>query len=394
MTASLGPNFSKGDASNSLSLLSIGHFHPPTVLDNDFLVSLDIGVDKEWILQRVGIHKRRTVLPLDYIRETRNRDPRASLQASTHSDAQTGAEAARHALTRAGLNPKDIGMVIAGGCSPQYTIPAQACLTAAELGIECPSFDVASACSSFAAQLHFLSSMRPETLPDYILVMNVENTTRTVDYDDRRTSVLWGDCTTAAIVSPRARGRAFVEASVVHSDPSGWKHVVIPAGGHFRQDGQAVQSFAIRKTGATFAELTAGLPPECQPAFVGHQANALVLESVCRRAGNSARATSLQRGPVRKLWCRGSAQRLVTKLGQNKKRLCLPGSRRFRTYLGRRAAALCGLERRMNQITMITRTSYLLLGLIVPVNEFHCSCASRDFENTSHFLCCAGGLHV
>jgi 3-oxoacyl-[acyl-carrier-protein] synthase-3 len=285
MTASLGPNSSKGDASNSLSLLSIGHFHPPTVLDNDFLVSLDIGVDKEWILQRVGIHQRRTVLPLDYIRETRNRDPRASLDASTHSDAQTGAEAARHALTRAGLNPKDIGMVIAGGCSPQYTIPAQACLTASELGIECPSFDVASACSSFAAQLHFLSCMRPETLPDYILVMNVENTTRTVDYNDRRTAVLWGDCTTAAIVSPRARGRAFVEASVVHSDPSGWKHVVIPAGGHFRQDGQAVQSFAIRKTGATFAELTAGLPPESQPVFVGHQANALVLDSVCRRAG-------------------------------------------------------------------------------------------------------------
>src|SRR4029077_11884537 len=124
---------------------------------------------------------------------------------------QTGAKAASHALDRAGLNAKDIGMVIAGGCLPQLNIPAQACQTAAELQIECPAFDVNSACSSFAAQLHFLNRMRPETLPDYILGVNVENNTRTINYRDRRTAVLWGDCSPAAIVSPRAPGRARIE---------------------------------------------------------------------------------------------------------------------------------------------------------------------------------------
>jgi 3-oxoacyl-[acyl-carrier-protein] synthase-3 len=270
--------------SGSLSLISVGHFHPATILDNEFLVSLDIGVDKDWIINRVGIRERRTVLPLDYIRETKNRDPRAAAEASAFSDAQTGAKAACHALMRAGLSAKDIGMVIAGGCSPQLSIPAQACLTAAELQIECPAFDVNSACSSFAAQLHLLSAMRPETLPEYILLVNVENTTRTVDYNDRRTAVLWGDCTSAAIVSPRSPGRASIEASVLHSDPSGWKNVVIPAGGHFRQEGNSVQSFAIRKTVETLSELATGLAPENQPVFIGHQANALMLESVCRRA--------------------------------------------------------------------------------------------------------------
>jgi 3-oxoacyl-[acyl-carrier-protein] synthase-3 len=270
--------------SGSLSLLSVGHFHPPIVLDNDFLTSLDIGVDTNWVIERVGIRERHTVLPLDYIRDTRNRDPRASAEASSFSDAQTGAKAAEHALSRAGLTAKDIGMVISGGCSPQLTIPAQACLTAAELQIECPAFDVNSACSSFAAQLHLLSSMRPETLPDYVLIVNVENTTRTVDYNDRRTAVLWGDCTSAAIVSPRAPGRAAVKASVLHSDPSGWKHVKIPAGGHFYQDGQAVQGFAIRKTIATLSELGATLPKDSLPTFIGHQANFLMLDGVCRRA--------------------------------------------------------------------------------------------------------------
>jgi 3-oxoacyl-[acyl-carrier-protein] synthase III len=285
MPSSRGPLLLKRDSSDSLSLISLGHFHPPNVMDNEFLVSLDIGVDSEWILKRVGIHERRTVLSLDYVRETRNRDPRASFEASVYTDAQTGAQAACHALTRAGLTAKDIGMVIAGGCSPQYLIPAQACLTAAELGIECPAFDVNSACSSFAAQIHFLSAMRPETLPEYILILNVENNTRTVDYNDRRTAVLWGDCTSAAIVSPRSHGRASIVASTLQSDPSGWKHVVIPAAGHFQQDGQAVQSFAIRKTISTFSELASVAPPESHPSFVGHQANLTVLESVCRRAG-------------------------------------------------------------------------------------------------------------
>jgi 3-oxoacyl-[acyl-carrier-protein] synthase-3 len=285
MTSTVASPLLQRYPAGSLSLVSIGHFHPSTVMDNDFLASLDIGVDKDWIIQRVGIRERRTVLPLDYIRETRNRDARASAEASTFTDAQTGAKAACHALTRAGLSAKDIGMVIAGGCSPQYSIPAQACLIANELQIECPAFDISSACSSFAAQLHVLSAMRPETLPDYVLIVSAENTTRTVDYNDRRTAVLWGDGTTATIVSPRAPGRASIEATVLHSDPSGWKHVIIPAGGHFQQDGQAVQSFAIRKTWATFEELTDGLPPKSQPAFIGHQANALMLESVCRRAG-------------------------------------------------------------------------------------------------------------
>lgn len=45
-----------------------------------------------------------------------------------------------------------------------------------------------------------------------------------------------------------------------------------------------MQSFAIRRTVETLSELATGLAPENQPAFIGHQANALMLESVCRRA--------------------------------------------------------------------------------------------------------------
>ena len=96
-----------------LQIHGVGHFHPENVIDNAFLESLDIGTNDEWILERVGIRERRTVLSLDYIRDTRNADPRAAYEASRYTNAQTAARASRMALERAGLEPGDIGMVIA-----------------------------------------------------------------------------------------------------------------------------------------------------------------------------------------------------------------------------------------------------------------------------------------
>jgi len=264
-----------------LSLLSMGHFHPQSLIDNSFLESLDIGVDADWILGRVGIKERRTVLPLDYIRTTKNCDPRAAEEAAVLTNAQTGANAAQMAISRANIRPQDIGMIIAGGCSPNYSIPAEACVIAAELNLECPAFDLSSACSTFGAQIHFLSNAKPETLPDYVLLVSAENNTRRVDYRDRRTAVLWGDGSTAAIVSPRIPGRVTVTKTAMHSDPSGWDKVTIQSGGFFRQDGAAVQEFAIRKTLSLLNEL---LPDSGSPTFVGHQANLLMLAAVCRKA--------------------------------------------------------------------------------------------------------------
>ena len=265
----------------------MGHFHPDAVIDNAFLENLGIETNNDWIIERTGIKTRRTVLDLDYIRSTRNADPRASHAASSHTNAQTGAAAARMAMERSGIGPADIGLVISGGCSPQHTIPAEACLVAAELGISAPCFDLASACSSFAAQLNFLANTKPETLPDHILVVNAENTTRTVDFSDRGNAVLWGDGSSAAVLSPRKAGPFAVIHTVLHSDPSGWNKVAIPTGGHFFQNGPAVQGFAIRKSGETLAELHTYLSRD-DFWFIGHQANLLMLESVCNRAGISA----------------------------------------------------------------------------------------------------------
>ncbi len=269
----------------TLHLHAMGHYHPQNEITNDFLEGLDIGTDDRWIMERVGIRSRRTVLPLDYIRETMNRDPRAAIEAAEISNAEAGRRAAEAAIERAGITAGDIGMVVSGGCAPDTVTPAEACNIAAALGIEAPAFDVNSACTSLIAAVDLLGRMRPETMPEWVLLVVAERLTTCVDYSDRSGAVLWGDGAAAAVVSPTLPGRAVIESVRMESSPAGCDKVVVPRLGHFRQEGRTVQTFAVKKTVRVLRRLTERFGIPDRPLhFVGHQANRIMLDSVCRLA--------------------------------------------------------------------------------------------------------------
>ena len=266
----------------ALYLHGIGHFHPEAEITNQFLEELDIGTSDAWIMERVGIRARRTALPLDYIRETRNRDPRMAVEAMLYSNAETGRRAAEMAIGRAGIDPQDIGMVISGSCAPDVVTPAEACTIAATLGLEVPSFDVNSACTSFHVALNLLSMMDPDKVPRFVLCVMPEAVTRVVDYNDRSAAVLWGDGTAAAVVSTREPGRASILGNTLEGSPAGHDKVVIPRQGHFHQEGRTVQMFAIKKTARCYKGLRKRFEEDGRRLhFVGHQANRLMLDKVC-----------------------------------------------------------------------------------------------------------------
>lgn len=271
----------------SLHLHGMGHFHPETLLTNRELEALDIGTTDAWIVERVGIRARRTVLPLDYIRSTRNRDPRAAAEAARYDNVGLARRAAALAIERAGIEPERIGLVVSGSSAPDHLTPAEACAIAGELGLEAPAFDLNSACTSFLAQLHLLSMMDPERLPAFVLLVAVDALTRSVDYGDRSTAVLFGDGAAAAVVSPREPGRARILATGLESSPSRASAVRVSRHEHFAQDGRTVQIFAIRKTAHGVERVRAAASEEEGRSlhFVGHQANLRVLEAVCERCG-------------------------------------------------------------------------------------------------------------
>ena len=269
-----------------LYLHSMGHFHPENIISNKFLEELDIGTTESWIMERVGIQNRRTVLPLDYIKETKNVNRLEAPKVALYNHSQMGAAAGRMSLERSSLKLEDIGMLIAGTSTPDNIAPAESSAIAKELGIEVPCFDMNSACSTFGMQINFLSRMKPDTLPPYILVVNPETMTKTVDYSDRGTAVLFGDGSAAAVVSTRIPSRAKFSHCTFGSRPSAWNKVGICYDWLFYQDGNAVQGFAIRTTTDGVKSLQKEFAGDARRfVFIGHQANMGMLETVCDRAG-------------------------------------------------------------------------------------------------------------
>jgi 3-oxoacyl-[acyl-carrier-protein] synthase-3 len=102
----------------------MGWANPKNVIDNHFLESLETGTSVAWIEDKIGIQSRLTGLPLDYIRETRNQDPREAQKVTSHTPTDLGGvEASLMALKRAGIKPEQLGMVICNCCTPYQTTP-------------------------------------------------------------------------------------------------------------------------------------------------------------------------------------------------------------------------------------------------------------------------------
>jgi 3-oxoacyl-[acyl-carrier-protein] synthase-3 len=192
------------------------------------------------------------------------------------------------AMERAGITPADIGMVISGSSAPDFVSPAEASVVAAEVGIDVPAFDMTSACTTFSLQLHFLSNMNAGALPPFILLTQPENLTRCIDYSDRRAACLFGDGSTAAVVSLTVPSNKIIDSTHFDAKPSCWDKVSVRRTGHFGQDGNAVQGFAIRKSTDALRVIQAANPTlNGSLKFVGHQANLGMLKSVCERCGIS-----------------------------------------------------------------------------------------------------------
>lgn len=256
----------------------VGHAHPKNVITNQLLSDLEIGTNDEWILERVGIRERRTVLPIDHILLTKNRDRNENTKHIREGAARIVEDAVDLAFQRAGMGRDEVNLVIAGGCTPTNLIPTDSATYAYRLGMNVPCTDFNSACSSFTAGVHF-----SRNLFDYrnILLINCEVPTAHVDYSDRKNCVLVGDGCGATILS-QDEGVFTIESTTFKSNPSGCDKVALPIDGFFHQDGPAVQKFAISHMISIYNQLNDEIHPS---SFIGHQANAKALESVVDRLG-------------------------------------------------------------------------------------------------------------
>ncbi len=264
-----------------LHILGMGTCHPTTSIDNHFLEALDVGTNAQWIEEKIGILSRVTTLPVDYIRETRNQDPRIALEVASMSATDLGVKAAEEALKKTGIQPAHIGLVIVNCCSPRQTSPSEAIRISERLGIVAPAYDVYTACPAFALHIDYLRNFEESSLPEFVLCVSTAAMTQHVNYNDRSDGAIWGDGAAAWIVSTKHTGRLEIIDSTFTADPTRCEAVVVDSQGFFHQDGRAVRDFSVRQTVRLIKSIEEKHPIDWnRDVFIGHQANRTMLDQI------------------------------------------------------------------------------------------------------------------
>lgn len=264
------------------SILGMGHAHPQGKIDNKFLEDLQTGTSEQWILEKIGIITRRTTLPLDYIRDTRNSDPRLALEVASMTPTDLGVLACEMALEKAGVRASQIGMIMCNGCTPRTTSPSEVQGIARRLGLEnIPAFEVFTACPVFALHIDFLRNYRADELPEFILGVSTATLTQKVNYNDRSDGAIWGDGAAAWVISTKEIGKLKVVDSYYMADPTRCHSVVVDTFGFFHQDGRAVRDFSVRQTVRLIKQIEEKHQIDwTRDIFIGHQANATMLSQI------------------------------------------------------------------------------------------------------------------
>ena len=166
----------------------------------------------EWIIQRTGVRERRIAEP----------DVTA---------ADLGYEASLKALDMAGMTAKDVDLIILATITPDTCCPSGANWLEAKLDApQAVSFDITAACSGFIFGLSVAEQYLKTGTFKNVLVVASEIMTRTLNWKDRTTCILWGDGAGAAVVAMGSEGPEILSTHI-HSDGENGQDLLMPGGG-------------------------------------------------------------------------------------------------------------------------------------------------------------------
>ena len=157
---------------------------PQKMVTNEQL-SQFVDTSDEWIRERTGIETRCVL--------------------STESLEELATEAAKRALDDAGILPTQLDYIICSNMVNEYVIPSMASIVGGHIGSQCPAYDLNAACTGFLYAMDMAEALLQSGRAENILIISAEAPTRIVDWNDRRTCVLFGDGAAAVVVT---RGNA------------------------------------------------------------------------------------------------------------------------------------------------------------------------------------------
>ncbi|NGZ78239.1 ketoacyl-ACP synthase III [Saccharibacillus alkalitolerans] len=265
-------------------LAALGTYVPERILTNNDLEAM-VDTNDEWIVQRTGIRERR-------------------IAAENEFTSHLCIKAVEDLLRRYPKALDGVDMVLAATTTPDFPFPTVSCLVQDAFTLKnAGTLDLSAACSGFTYALHLANALITSGLHRKVLVVAGECMSKTIDYTDRSTCILFGDGAGAAVIEYDEQG-AFL-GSHMGSDGSGGQHVYrtgmadqlngMPLDGQGKvvQNGREVYKWAVRTVPEGVQKLTETLPGGLKDIdwLIPHSANLKMIDSIAEKTGIDAERT-------------------------------------------------------------------------------------------------------
>ncbi len=253
-------------------VLGTGSFLPEKVLTNGDLEAM-VDTTDQWIRERTGILKRHVVGP-------------------DETCVDLAEAAARRAIEAAGLVPKDIDLIVVATTTPDQVFPSSACLLQQRLDIHgCPAFDIQAVCTGFVYAVSIADKFIRTGCARTALVVGAETLSRLLNWDDRGTSVLFGDGAGAVVLG--VSDEPGIISTHLHADGAFKDLLQVPAGigngqrgsPYLEMRGNEVFRVAVTTLGRIVDETleASGLDQADVDWLIPHQANIRIIQATARK---------------------------------------------------------------------------------------------------------------
>jgi 3-oxoacyl-[acyl-carrier-protein] synthase-3 len=260
-----------------ISITGLGAYAPERVLSNDELATI-VDTSDEWIMARTGIRERRIAAPEQALTDL-------------------ALPAANTALAQAGVEGKDIDLLLCATVTPDMMFPTSSALLADTLGAkDAAAYDLLAGCTGFMYALAQAYGMIAAGLAERALVVGGDVLSRILDWTDRSTLILFGDGAGAVVLEMVDRpGFLGFELG---ADGGGGIHLSLPgsgsrqleeatANGYVHMNGREVFKFATRVlvSSAEAVLERCGRSIDEVDVYIPHQANVRIMNHAAQKLG-------------------------------------------------------------------------------------------------------------
>jgi 3-oxoacyl-[acyl-carrier-protein] synthase-3 len=208
--------------------------------------------------------------------------------------------AAKRLLDKLAWEPSSIDALILVTQTPDYAIPATACVLQHRLGLseDCIAFDVNLGCSAYVYGIWLAASMITTQGIDRVLLLVGDTSNFGINQNDSATAMIFGDGGTATALE-RTEGKSL--KYFLKTKGSGFKYIIVPAG-HARSrsktnlegseyelamNGPDVFTFSITDVPRTLKSFMSqyNIDKDDVDMYVFHQANLFILKHLSKKLG-------------------------------------------------------------------------------------------------------------